>query len=127
MSGVLDTPLELWADALEGALGPQRPVRVYRDTASTQDRARELIDAEGHRARGAVVVAGHQTAGRGRLGRTWVSPPGACLTFSVVAPHDPAAPERPAYAAAVALARALDHWLTPAGWPASIKLSLIHI
>jgi len=31
-----------------------------------------------------VVVAEAQTAGRGRLGRTWHSPPGAGLAFSVV-------------------------------------------
>ena len=33
---------------------------------------------------GLVVVADHQTAGRGRLGRTWVSPPGASLLVSVL-------------------------------------------
>jgi BirA family biotin operon repressor/biotin-[acetyl-CoA-carboxylase] ligase len=31
-----------------------------------------------------VVAAGHQTAGRGRLGRTWESRPGAAVQFSVV-------------------------------------------
>ena len=33
---------------------------------------------------GLVVVADHQTAGRGRLGRTWVAPPGASLLVSVL-------------------------------------------
>ena len=33
---------------------------------------------------GAVRVAGAQTAGRGRLGRTWESPPGGSLSWSVV-------------------------------------------
>ena len=30
------------------------------------------------------MVAGHQTAGRGRWGRGWFSPPGSALTFSLV-------------------------------------------
>ena len=33
---------------------------------------------------GQVLVAEEQTAGRGRLGRTWTSVPGAALTFSVL-------------------------------------------
>src|SRR4051794_41904164 len=33
---------------------------------------------------GVVAVADHQTAGRGRLGRTWVAPPGASLLLSVL-------------------------------------------
>jgi len=33
---------------------------------------------------GRVVVADHQVAGRGRLDRSWVTPPGTALTFSVV-------------------------------------------
>lgn len=37
---------------------------------------------------GLVVVAEHQTAGRGRLDRMWVTPPRAALTFSfLVTPH----------------------------------------
>ena len=33
---------------------------------------------------GLVIVADHQTAGRGRLGRTWETPPGTALTFSML-------------------------------------------
>lgn len=33
---------------------------------------------------GCLVVADHQTAGRGRLDRKWFAPPGSCLLFSMV-------------------------------------------
>jgi BirA family biotin operon repressor/biotin-[acetyl-CoA-carboxylase] ligase len=33
---------------------------------------------------GAVAVADHQTAGRGRLGRTWSAPPGSSLLVSIL-------------------------------------------
>lgn len=33
---------------------------------------------------GAVAVADHQTAGRGRLGRSWIAPPGTGITVSVL-------------------------------------------
>jgi BirA family transcriptional regulator, biotin operon repressor / biotin---[acetyl-CoA-carboxylase] ligase len=59
-----------------------RPSIVRVDTiASTQEAARSLPI-------GSVVVAEHQTAGRGRLGRRWKAPPGTALLASfVVAPH----------------------------------------
>lgn len=41
---------------------------------------------------GAVVAAGHQTAGRGRLGRRWEAPPGTALTFSLLLRPPAAAP-----------------------------------
>ena len=39
---------------------------------------------------GLVVVADHQTAGRGRLDRSWVTPAGAALTFSALLTPDDA-------------------------------------
>jgi len=39
-------------------------------------------------AEGLVVVAEHQTAGRGRLGRTWETPARAALTFSLLVTPD---------------------------------------
>jgi len=46
-------------------------------------RAEERADA-GARSEGLVVVADQQTAGRGRRGHTWFSPPGSGLYVSVV-------------------------------------------
>jgi BirA family biotin operon repressor/biotin-[acetyl-CoA-carboxylase] ligase len=49
-----------------------------------------VADAHAHAGHGRVLIAEEQTAGRGRLDRTWTSPPGTGLTFSVlVAPTAP--------------------------------------
>lgn len=52
------------------------------ETGSTNDVAADL--ATGGEAEGTLVVAGAQTSGRGRLGRSWWSPPGAGVYASVV-------------------------------------------
>jgi BirA family transcriptional regulator, biotin operon repressor / biotin---[acetyl-CoA-carboxylase] ligase len=57
-------------------------VRVVAETGSTNSDL--LAEARDGRAEGAVLVAEAQSAGRGRMGRAWVSPPGAALTFSVL-------------------------------------------
>lgn len=44
----------------------------------------ELVRDAGERMHGAVVATFDQTAGRGRLGRIWTAPPGACLAASVL-------------------------------------------
>ena len=56
-------------------------------TTSTQQEARRLI-AEGKAEYGDIVVANEQTAGRGRFGRTWISPSGG-LYATVILPSDP--------------------------------------
>jgi BirA family biotin operon repressor/biotin-[acetyl-CoA-carboxylase] ligase len=62
------------------ALG--HPLSIVSITASTSDDARRGAK-EGAR-HGATWVAEQQTAGRGRRGRSWVSPPGEGLLFSVL-------------------------------------------
>ena len=57
-----------------------RRIERHATIGSTNDRARELLD--GADADGIVVVADEQTAGRGRRGRTWLSPPGRNLYLS---------------------------------------------
>jgi BirA family biotin operon repressor/biotin-[acetyl-CoA-carboxylase] ligase len=53
---------------------------------------------------GVVAVAGHQSAGRGRLGRRWEAPPGANLLLSVLLRPDLPADHRHLASAVVALA-----------------------
>jgi BirA family biotin operon repressor/biotin-[acetyl-CoA-carboxylase] ligase len=67
-------------DARRGAFG--RRFIYLAETESTNDVAARLAWHGGEE--GALVVAGGQTKGRGRLGRSWHSPPGAGLYFSVV-------------------------------------------
>lgn len=56
-------------------------MEFHAEIASTNDRARAALAERG--GEGLAVVADLQTAGRGRRGRTWISPPGANLLFSV--------------------------------------------
>src|SRR5262245_34102691 len=52
------------------------------EVGSTNDLA--AAAADGGAPEGTTFVAGAQTAGRGRLGRTWFSPPGAGLYISTI-------------------------------------------
>ena len=64
---------------LRGVLGP---VELLAETDSTN---RQLLDrARVGAPEGVVLVAEHQTAGRGRLGRPWEAPSGASLLVSVL-------------------------------------------
>jgi BirA family biotin operon repressor/biotin-[acetyl-CoA-carboxylase] ligase len=89
---------------IEGLLATERLGRtliVKRETASTMEDARAL--AETGADHGTVVVAERQSAGRGRLGRPFVSPPGGLyLTLVLDPPGDPALGWRAGFAAALA-------------------------
>lgn len=58
------------------------PLEYREQVDSTQDLAR--IAAESGAAEGLAVVAGQQGAGRGRMGRSWWSPPGGGLYLSLL-------------------------------------------
>jgi len=62
----------------------------YQNVSSTNDVAGVL--AERGAPEGCVVVANAQSAGRGRLGRSWASPPGAGLYVSAILRPKPEAP-----------------------------------
>lgn len=91
--------------------------RIVRlnETGSTNDDAKQLARAGAPE--GTVIVAERQTAGRGRRGRSWVTPPGTALTFSVVLrPHiAPAQVPLVVFLAAAAVRQAAAEVLEEAG------------
>jgi BirA family biotin operon repressor/biotin-[acetyl-CoA-carboxylase] ligase len=110
---MIPSHLQSLLDAARGELGPfARHGRVVASTASTNDDA--LAWAADGAPEGAWIVAGSQSAGRGRRGRVWVSPPGAGLYLSVVfrpraeAPADDPAMSLLTVMAGVAAVEALD-------------------
>jgi BirA family biotin operon repressor/biotin-[acetyl-CoA-carboxylase] ligase len=64
------------------AAGLDAPVRFDEVTGSTNATALEL--AEAGTPEWTLVAAAHQSAGRGRQGRTWVDRPGGAMMFSFV-------------------------------------------
>jgi BirA family transcriptional regulator, biotin operon repressor / biotin---[acetyl-CoA-carboxylase] ligase len=83
-----DTTAFLSLDVTQVSAGLARPGSLWREVqtvAETGSSNADLLTAAGAgAAEGTVLVAEAQTAGRGRLGRRWASPPRAGLTFSVL-------------------------------------------
>ncbi|MFA7270316.1 MAG: biotin--[acetyl-CoA-carboxylase] ligase [Sterolibacterium sp.] len=121
----LPEPLDLAAIATAlGDLSKRFDVHILGECDSTNTRL--MAFAESGAPAGSVIVAEHQTAGRGRRGHRWLSATGASLTFSLLWRFPP---ERSlaglSLAAGVALARALEG-LGVAGialkWPNDVLL-----
>lgn len=72
------------AQTLEKALAklPLGPIRYYDRVGSTNDEAVQWAKQGAPNL--ALVIADEQTHGRGRAGRSWFTPPGAALAFSLV-------------------------------------------
>ena len=99
--------------------GLWREIRVTPETGSTN--ADLLREAQAGAGEGLVLVAETQTAGRGRLGRSWSSPPRAALACSVLlrpAAVPPAARAWLPLLTGIAVAAALR---AEAGVPAGLK------
>ncbi len=77
-------PLDLTAvrGELAGPAGPLRRIDVVAETGSTNA---DLLarHARGEDIRGVVLLAEHQSAGRGRNGRSWSAPAGSQIALSI--------------------------------------------
>jgi BirA family biotin operon repressor/biotin-[acetyl-CoA-carboxylase] ligase len=95
-----------------------RGLDVVPETGSTNA---DLVErARGGEAEGAVLVADHQTAGRGRRDRSWIAPPRAGIVASVLL--RPAAPaERWSWLTLMAGLAVTDALILTCGLPASLK------
>jgi BirA family biotin operon repressor/biotin-[acetyl-CoA-carboxylase] ligase len=117
-------PAEIQAELGTRLIG--REVVYFEETDSTNIRAHEL--AEAGAVDGTVVIAERQSAGKGRRGRQWVSPPGVNLYTSVLLrpPIQPRFAPQFTFVAAVAAARAVEEvsGLRPrVKWPNDVLLS----
>jgi BirA family biotin operon repressor/biotin-[acetyl-CoA-carboxylase] ligase len=94
------------------------PLYLYARIGSTNDEAKRLAQAGAPE--GLLVLADTQTAGRGRQGRPWLTPPGTALALSLVLRPALAAEHaaRVTMLAGVAVCEALEQ---TAGVPAALK------
>lgn len=67
--------------SLPSTLEIGKEIVVYEEVESTNSKANELLK-QGYPS-GTVVIADRQTKGKGRLGRTWISPSGKNLYMSI--------------------------------------------
>jgi BirA family transcriptional regulator, biotin operon repressor / biotin---[acetyl-CoA-carboxylase] ligase len=101
-----------------GEAGISVPALFLEETGSTNSEARILAEREAPE--WTIVATGHQTAGRGRHGRSWASAPGKALQFSLVL--RPAVPAEDAPLAALLAAAEMAGACTEvAGVPVALK------
>ncbi|KJQ53641.1 biotin--[acetyl-CoA-carboxylase] ligase [Microbacterium sp. SA39] len=97
-------------------------LQVLRDTGSTNADLRAHVDDTDAWPHLSAVITRNQTAGRGRLDRTWVAPDGASLAVSVLLralPADPGARGWIPLAAGLAMTEAVSEQL--AGHDVAVK------
>ena len=112
------SPLD--ASALTRAVGRSRwRLEVVAQSPSTN--AEVAARARAREPAGLVLVADHQTSGRGRLDRSWLTPPGAALTFSVLVAPDEVPVSRWPWLPLLTGLAVVDGIRTATGLPASLK------
>lgn len=101
----------LSASGILSYLSPQTGIQkiyVFNEVTSTNLVAKELAQAGAPS--GTIIVAGQQTAGRGRMGRSFISPPGGIYLSMIIRPQITS--EKSIFyttAACVGVCRAIEH------------------
>jgi BirA family transcriptional regulator, biotin operon repressor / biotin---[acetyl-CoA-carboxylase] ligase len=109
--------------AIADAVAPQLPAFTVEVATEIDSSNSELMRrARGGRMAPVLLVAERQTAGRGRLGRDWLSDPGASLTFSLGMPLAPGDWSGLSLAVGVSVAESL-HPLIQLKWPNDLWFS----
>ena len=90
--------------------GQLKGLHIYQSLDSTNKAANQLIEAQTDTSSGAVILSEYQTMGRGRRGKSWVSPFAANLYLSMVWDFDQGASalQGLSLAIGVAVSRALN-------------------
>jgi BirA family biotin operon repressor/biotin-[acetyl-CoA-carboxylase] ligase len=103
--------------ALDATRLPDHQVEVVDEAGSTNALVADRAQNRGPE--GLVIAAEHQTAGRGRLDRSWETPPRSALTFSVLL--RPTAPPAAWPWLSLLTGHAVSTALRSAGFDASVK------
>lgn len=107
---------------------PISRVDYYEETDSTNERALAALGKEQERMDYRLLVAERQTAGRGRMGRSWVTTPGASLAVTLIILPDQSEQKRLglfSLLGALSICRALDGFCGPLArvkWPNDVLL-----
>mgnify|MGYP000917179953 CR=1 FL=1 len=106
--------------------GVHSPVYHVSDTSSTLDLAATLLaDTTTPTPHLTTIIADRQSAGRGRLGRTWTTPDGQALLASTIVSLPTSFPTKMlgwlVHACALSVRDALSPRLTPVGHTVSLK------
>jgi len=115
------TPGEIKAGLKTKVIG--KDIKYFKETESTNIIAREIADSVEE---GTIVIAESQTAGRGRMGRKWISPEGGIWLSIILKPRiEPLYAPRITLLAGVSVAKTMQGFGLPAKikWPNDV---LIH-
>jgi len=100
-----------------------KEIKYFKETESTNIIAREMASSVDE---GTIVIAESQTAGRGRLGRKWISPEGGIWLSIILKPRiEPLYAPRITLLAGVSVAKTMQGFGLPAKikWPNDILIN----